>query len=407
MYAKGVTCSDCHEPHTATLRAPGNAVCGQCHRAEVFDAPAHHHHATGSEAARCTACHMPSRFYMVIDERHDHSLRVPRADLTEKLGTRDACTACHADRGSKWAAAAVAHWYGESRRREPHFGETLHAARRGAANGGAALVALVDDAAQPAIARATALRELAAWVSPTSVEVIERAAADPDPLVRLGAVAAAEGLDPAARRPLLAPLLGDDVRAVRITAARALVEVPPDEWPVGARNALVAPLAEWRAAQSANADRPEAHVNLGAFHAQVGELEAARAEYQTALRIGPWFVPAYLNLADLLRAERRDDQGEPLLRRALELAPESADAHHALGLLLVRRRETARAIEELRRASELAPDDAGYAYVYAVALHSLGDTPRAIASLEGFRERRPGDPRVGGWISQLRSAPVP
>src|SRR6185295_1857328 len=112
-------------------------------------------------------------------------------------------------------------------------------------------------------------------------------------------------------------------------------------WAPGARNALIEPLAEWRAAQRANADRPEAHANLGALHVQLGEHDAARAEYETALRIGPWFVPAYLNLADLLRAEGRDDEGERLLRRALEIAPDSADAHHTLGLLLVRRHELA------------------------------------------------------------------
>ncbi len=31
MYHTGVTCYDCHDPHTAKLRAEGNALCGQCH----------------------------------------------------------------------------------------------------------------------------------------------------------------------------------------------------------------------------------------------------------------------------------------------------------------------------------------------------------------------------------------
>jgi tetratricopeptide (TPR) repeat protein len=166
-------------------------------------------------------------------------------------------------------------------------------------------------------------------------------------------------------------------------------------------------LAEWRAAQMANAERPEAHVNLGAVHAQLGERDAARAQYETALRLGPWFVPAYLNLADLLREEGRDEEGERLLRRALEIAPESADAHHALGLLLVRSDRKAAAVVELARAAELAPASLAYTWVWAVALHSTGDSQRAIEVLEAFRARRPGDLQVAGLIEQLRAeAPV-
>ncbi len=32
---------------------------------------------------------------MLVDPRRDHSLRVPRPDLSVKLGTPNACTGCH------------------------------------------------------------------------------------------------------------------------------------------------------------------------------------------------------------------------------------------------------------------------------------------------------------------------
>ena len=62
MYARGVRCSDCHDPHAAELRAEGNAVCTQCHspagnpgfptlRRAAYDDPAHHFHAPGSPGA--------------------------------------------------------------------------------------------------------------------------------------------------------------------------------------------------------------------------------------------------------------------------------------------------------------------------------------------------------------------
>jgi len=68
---------------------------------------------------------MPEKTYMVIDHRRDHSLRIPRPDLTVKLGTPNACNACHTQpkETSEWAAAGIEEWYGPKRRDEPRYGE--------------------------------------------------------------------------------------------------------------------------------------------------------------------------------------------------------------------------------------------------------------------------------------------
>ena len=55
---------------------------------------------------------MPARTYMVVDPRRDHSLRVPRPDLSAALGTPNACTGCHRDRPAQWAADRVKAWGG-------------------------------------------------------------------------------------------------------------------------------------------------------------------------------------------------------------------------------------------------------------------------------------------------------
>ncbi len=44
MYAAGVTCTDCHDPHTAQLRATGDALCFQCHQPTVFGVESHSRH---------------------------------------------------------------------------------------------------------------------------------------------------------------------------------------------------------------------------------------------------------------------------------------------------------------------------------------------------------------------------
>ena len=161
MFAAGVTCSDCHEPHGAKLRAPADGVCLQCHASDKYAAAAHHRHAGSIPPLTCASCHMPARTYMVIDRRHDHSFRVPRPDLSAKLGTPNACNDCHADKSAAWAASAIEGWHGTARKAFQTYAEAFHAARANQANAAALLAAVASDRNAPAFARASALGELA------------------------------------------------------------------------------------------------------------------------------------------------------------------------------------------------------------------------------------------------------
>jgi len=403
MYAAGVSCGDCHDPHAASLRAEGNDLCARCHRPEAFDVPAHHHHEPGSAGAQCAACHMPARTYMGVDVRHDHSFRVPRPDLSHALGTPNACTDCHASRSARWAADAVARWAPQGRSGTPHPAQATLAGRRGEPGAEDALSRLASDAAQPGIVRASALALLAP-AGDAGREATRAALRDADPLVRLGALDAASRLEPAARL-VAAPLLRDPLRAVRIRAGRALADVPPPLWPPAERAALAAALGELRAAQRVNAERPEAHVELGDLHAIFGELEDARREYQTALRLAPWFVPALANLADLERAAGRDAEAEALLRRALALAPDLAEVRYALGLALVRLGRRAEALPELERAAALAPAAPRFALARALLLRELGDRAGATRAARELLARFPEDADARALLAELEGPP--
>jgi predicted CXXCH cytochrome family protein len=382
MHAVGVTCSNCHDPHSAKLRAEGNALCAQCHMPARFDAREHHHHAPGSAGAQCVDCHMPTKTYMVVDARRNHSIRVPRPDLSVSLGTPNACTQCHADRTPEWAAQAIAGWFPHGRQTMPHYGTALHAGRIGAADAEQQLDRLILDRNQPAIARGTALLLLRRYASAASEAALKAAIVDPDPLVRL---AASRALPPSTSPATLlaaASLLRDPVRAVRIEAARALAGTDLLALPPELQTAFVNATKELVAAELVDADRPEAHLNLGLLETRRREPAKAEAEYRTALRLDPAFVPALVNLADLDRARGMDGQSAELLRKAISIEPNNADVQHALGLLLVRRHEYAEALDLLRKAHELAPDNARYAYVYAIALNSTGAPAEAMALLE-------------------------
>jgi predicted CXXCH cytochrome family protein len=305
MHAAGVVCSDCHDPHSGRLRAEGNALCATCHRATVYDTPAHHHHAAGSDAARCVSCHMLARDYMVIDRRHDHSFRVPRPDLSEATGAPNTCTDCHRDRSAGWAADAVQKWFGPDRRRGPRFATALSAGRAHAAAGGPALDAAIDDAAVPAIARASALDLLSPYLSAHDVPRIEQALRDPDPHVRRAALALLAAMEPPRRWQTGAPLFEDPVRSVRVAAVDALADAAGGvTMPAAQRAAFERAIAEYRAVQMLNADRAESWLNLGSLDARLGDGAAAEAAYKRAIETDPHFAPAYVNLADVYRAPR-------------------------------------------------------------------------------------------------------
>jgi predicted CXXCH cytochrome family protein len=391
MHAAGITCSNCHDPHSAKLLAEGNALCAQCHLPAKFDMTEHHHHQPGSAGAQCVNCHMPTKNYMVVDARRDHSIRVPRPDLSTSLGTPNACIQCHADRSAEWAAQAVAGWYPNGRQTTPHYGIALHAGRIGAADAEHQLDGLILDRNQPAIARASALPLLPRFETSASEPALRAAIADPDPLVRL---AAPRALTPSASQATLlaaASLLRDPVGTVRIEAARALAGTDLLSLPPELQTALVNATKELVAAELVDAERPEAHLNLGLLDTRRREPAEAEMEYRTAVRLDPSFVPALVNLADLDRARGMDQQGAELLRKAMSIEPNNADVQHSLGLLLVRQRDYPGALDLLRKASELAPDDARYAYVYAVALSSTGAPRQAMAVLDEAHRKHPAD----------------
>jgi predicted CXXCH cytochrome family protein len=401
MFARGVTCSDCHDPHSARLKLPGDGVCLQCHAAGKYSVAAHARHEGVSPPVGCPACHMPTRTYMVVDPRHDHSLRIPRPDLSVKFGTPNACNACHADKSAQWAADAVQNWHGSDRKGFQHYAEAFHDAWGDRADAGALLEAAASDPETPAFARAGALQELAPSLSPYNLSLAKSALADPDPMVRIGALDMLGSAGPDQSWPLAAPFLSDPVRGVRVRAADLLAAVPPDRQPPADRPAFDRAAQDFIAAQKLNADRPEARLTLGSFYARTGETAKAEAEYRAALKLAPQFPPASVNLADLYRQTGRDKEGEAVLRTALAASPMDAGAHHALGLALIREKSREDALYELRQAANLAPENARYVFVYAMALDSTGRSEEAHEVLTGALDAHEGNREILTALLQL------
>ncbi len=223
-------------------------------------------------------------------------------------------------------------------------------------------------------------------------------------VVRLGALQALANAPLDTRLPLAAPLLADPVRAVRIAAVSLLAAIPAGQLTPEQQTAFERAAKEYIETQRYNADRAEARVNLGAFYGNRGDAARAEEEIKAAIRLEPFFIPAYVNLADLYRAHDRDADGEHILHQGLKVAPNSAILHHALGLALVRLKRSREALSELERATMLEPGNARFAYVYAVALHSAGETDAAITRLEKAFAAHPNDRNILEALASFHEA---
>ena len=390
MEHAGVTCSDCHDPHSAEIRLPGNATCAQCHAPSTYDGPQHHFHEQGSAAAECTACHMPVTTFMGVDDRHEHAFRVPRPDLSVSLETPNSCNACHADQDPRWAAEAIERHHGPPDDQSARFARAMAGAWTAGRSSAGTLRAISVDESQPIMLRASALAALAPFPDADTMVAVERGMKEDDPLMRMAALYVLETMRPPERVTAFT-LLDDGTLAVRVGAAGLLAPIPAGDLPAKERAMLESAIAEYVAVQQFNAERPEARASLGALYAALRKDSEAEAEFRRALELQPAYVPARVNLAQFLAETGREAEGAALLDEGLELLPGQPDLNSARGLSLVRQGRYEESVEPLRLAAEGAPENVYHQFVYAMALDGVGQRDASIARLEQVDERFPGN----------------
>lgn len=389
MHDAGVACTHCHEPHGGGLRAPGNAVCADCHEPAVFDAVAHMGHAPGTPGGRCVDCHMPTTTFMGIDARHDHAFQRPDPREAERVGSPTPCGTCHEDRPAEWMASAIEAWRREGARPRREFADRLHAAWTWQVDGAGAVTSLAGDPAQAAIVRASALDALANLGGGASPALLNTAARDRDAGVR-SAVARLVATPEAGATVLLERLLGDADRGVRIAALQAGLDAgrPFDASPLGRRLQSVAD--EWRPMLEADSDRAAACVSLGRLALAEGDLPTARLWFDRARARDPVDTAAAVAWAEF--AWRSGEASAPLqvLEALVVDRPDDARAWHALGLMRIRAGQRDAALPALARAVEQAPDEPRFIYVLAVAEYDLGDRDAGRRRMSALAAERPG-----------------
>lgn len=414
MHGAGVTCMDCHNPHSGALLLPqeNNAICMQCHtapgrdNAPPIDPVAHSFHSADSTGNRCVECHMAETTYMQRDPRRDHGFIIPDPVLSEELGMPNSCNRCHDDQTTEWAIEHFEAWYGEKMAGSRHRARAraVHAAYEGDSDIVPELLELI--ASETVSAWKATLLSLADRLRPGDPSVIATARKlrnDEDPLVRAGAVRAL-GAD-SASLPMVEEALDDPIRHVRMDAAWVLSRDLPAEHPARKEFESYLDLARdqpgglYRVAQDAfNRGNPAKAVPmlkqamewdplspqipevLGFIHnAQGQRWEAARAlEKAAELAVDNGQLPLYAALAwseagDLQRAES-------MLGEALRRDRTLMRAWYNLGLLQAQTGRLEDAAVSLLEAERLAPSETDAPYALATVYLRLDRSDDAVSA---------------------------
>lgn len=394
MYQHGVQCSNCHEPHSLKLKAPGNAVCSQCHVPTVYDQPKHHHHTQGSTGAQCVNCHMPETNYMVVDPRRDHSMKIPRPDLSDELGSPNACIQCHKKQDNSWASQNFKKWLQQA-------GKPLPAKPVLAEQNPQKL--LSNFSRQPPLVAATILERLAQTPSNQSLLVAQSRLHHAEPIVREAAVNFLAVLPLPQRVQELLSSLDEPVLAVRLAIARQTLAAELSGLDSEQSQSLKKLWEDYYRSLLFHQDTAAGQLNLGLYHLAFRQFSLAEKSYRRAIDLEPLHLGAHLNLADLLRQQRAEQESLALLEKITSALPTAAAAQHAYGLALVRHKNYPAAIAALAAAAQLEPNNGRYQYVYAVALHSVGRSQEALVHLKLMAKKSQLDAQGQQFLRQLEN----
>jgi tetratricopeptide (TPR) repeat protein len=388
MFEKNIKCSDCHDVHSVKTLKDDNQLCLRCHRPDIYNTPDHHLHKMGESqtprlinrykpeyregtGAQCVNCHMVGQFYMGNDYRRDHSFRIPRPDLTLRLGSPNACTDCHTDKSDAWAQGYIEKWYGTKKR--PHYGETFTDAGHADLKSIPALILYAENELFPLMIRATAVQLLGNYNDSLSTRAIEKALGDPASLIRHTAVMSYHPSDASVYEKHLLPLLNDPVMGIRAEAAIRLSQVPESMLGDPAKRAMKAAMEEYRKLNLYVADFAGGRFNLGVMYANAGNLDLAAKAYEEALKIDGLFNMAKVNLATVYNQQKKNEEAEKLLREVLAENPEIVEINYSFALLLAEMGKNEESRKYFMKAMELIPDNARIVYNLALLENSLGN----------------------------------
>lgn len=431
MFHAGVKCSNCHNPHSGKLVLPANNLCMQCHKKE-YNEPSHTFHAANSAASECKSCHMPGKYFMENDFRHDHSFRVPRPDLSVKFGTPNACNNCHNNKSPEWAARAVERQYGPER--EYHFAEDLIPGSKADRKDEVYLLNLLKKTTTPKIVKATAASYLGNIDSQNSLNALLGCLKDTDAQVRYRALRSLANFNPANWIEAAAPLLQDKARAVRVAAADLFLAVPPDQLPQASAGALAAANVNLKDYLYSQADFASGNILIGDYYFRLHDNVNAEKFYLRGLKKDSLMNLARLNLSIVYNLNGDNQRSLQVLKTAQKINPDNEriyfnmallynemnDRHQALACfekaaqlksanprvyynygLLILGSDPAKAETLLKKGLTFSPEDPGLNYAMAYLYLNQKQPLRAMPYAQVLKRVDPNNPEYNGIFSAL------
>ena len=392
MHHAGVRCMDCHEPHSAKILQPGNALCMRCHtgtypNSPKIDPPTHTHHKLNGEGGQCVNCHMPQTTYMQRDPRRDHGFTIPDPLLTKEHGIPNACNRCHTDKDTDWALAAVEKWYGPrmdrlTRKRT----QWIAKARDGAPGSRDNLLELLREEKTP-FWKAVATELLYPWTYDPEVTTLLLGNLSHTNALLRGTTARA--LDPLARGgdpridTALGKLQNDPIRKVRVDAAWTLRDRVDPRSKAG--EDLLRTLAY-------NIDMPTGALQKGVYHLDRNEWQKAEEYFRWAIKLDGYSAPLRHEFAIALSMMGRTNEAIDALKEAIRLEPNEAEYHYKLALAWNEIGRTDKTVSSLVMAVQLYPRHPRAWYNLGLAHNGMNQPEAAIAALLKAESVAPNDP---------------
>ncbi len=391
----GVTCMDCHDPHTTGFILPveNNALCQRCHgtglkigdiEAPKIDPLAHSHHKVDSTGNICVECHMPHTYFMGRDPRRDHSFSHPDPRLNIELGIPDACTKCHATEGVEWNLEYAEKWYGpdmnEERRIKAHLMQDIWDGAEGAAE----RLKIAIRAEENRYWKSTFISMLQYVPGDQEIfEILHEAVKDPEQMVRTTAIRllGTANLGETEKEALL----NDPIRSVRLSAA---LSTPGME---GLSPELDKELVEY---MTHTADSPMGSLRLASYYSSRGDNEKAIQLTKQAVEYEKLNPEAYRLAAIQLHTNGDTEGAFEHLNQALRIDANQPLVHFNMGLLFAEINNQDKAISHLNQAIHLQPDYEDAWYNLIVMYWQVNQIPTARTKLMEALQNLPNSQRL-------------
>lgn len=377
MYEKGVKCSNCHNMHTGKMLLAGNATCTQCHAKDTFDTPKHHFHAINSAGASCVNCHMPGKYYMQRHFRHDHSIRIPRPDLSAKYGTPNACNVCHKNKTPQWAAKEIEKRHGKPKL---NFADAVFSTQPNE------IIEWIKNAEKSDAIRNLALNAYMKNVSntPNTDILLTNLTTDNSPYMQI--LAMQNVTDKQTFIPQLSKLVNSPVKSVQIEAAKQLLYLKMGN------NVLPQANQAWNNMLHFNNDNPSVVFDAANIKFINEQPYEALKLYKNAIMLDNQMPLYYQNIAQLFNSLQQNDSALHYLEIGKKLVPQSAELWFYTGLIYAESNNMVKAIENVEKAFVMQPNGQ-YAYNLSVLYIQTSNYKKASEYIKAALKYEPENPK--------------